>query len=332
MKTLILGLAAMVFSSSTFAQTSGPGVRETTPAGGTPLRIQGPGNAGGQSTNGAARSGRASQVIGIGMNVAVGGMFASQCGRPNYFACAMAALSFAQAGLMAGAAAKSGDVEIKTDQIPDFGATPFSNVDPNDPSTWPPGTKPTPEQVSAFNRVKQSGWTGNKDGTVTGPDGKTWSSKDFSSAEAMAAAGVPSDQISGLLSTMDAANQMATAKVNEALNDPNVVAMGFDSGAGGGGRSPASYDGADSSFDDYLAKLRNPFGLSAKQRAQMVAGKMVSHGDDQIGVKVDDIFKMVHRRYQEKRAGDEFIEAPPAPTPAAAPGATGRKVTTPRGR
>jgi hypothetical protein len=140
----------------------------------------------------------------------------------------------------------------------------------------------------------------------------------------MAAAGIPSDQIGGLQAAIEKANKLAAAQVANSANAPNVVSMGIDGGAGGG-RSPASYDGADSSFDDYLAKLRNPFGLTAQQKAQMVAGKTVSHGDDKIGVKVDDIFRMVHRRYQEKRADNEFIEVAPAVTPAAAP-----KVTTPR--
>lgn len=238
---------------------------------------------------------------------------------------AMGVLSMSQGALQFGGARQSGRVGAATNVSwgdTDSGLPPW---DPNNPNTWGPNGNPlTPEQRTQFNELRREGYQFNRNGTVTAPDGKLLKGEDFKSAEAMAAAGIPSDQIGGLQAALEEANKLAAAQVANSANAPNVVSMGIDGGAGGG-RSPASYDGADSSFDDYLAKLRNPFGLTAQQKAQMVAGKTVSHGDDKIGVKVDDIFKMVHRRYQEKRADNEFIEAAPAVAPAAAP-----KVTTPR--
>ena len=94
------------------------------------------------------------------------------------------------------------------------------------------------------------------------------------------------------------------------LNAPSVSGVGVDStgGGGGGAGSGGDYGGGDlaSGFGDYLAKMRR--GLASKKDA-VIAGKSKMLGGEMIGVKVDDIFAMVHRRYQAKRKTNDFIEA-----------------------
>lgn len=264
------------------------------------------------STNSAANQGQGNQMMGQMINMAMGATFMAGCSYPYGIQnCVMGALSFAQALMMGGAAGKSGQTAAASSR---YTGTPTPSPTP---TNSPLPTNTTPGQAAAFNQLVEAGYKFNGDGSIVDPNGKTWKASDFKDAQSMAAAGLSSSQIGSLQSAMDKANALGKEMAEAALNEANVVSMALD--GGGGGRSPAGTMDSGSNFDDYLAKLRNPFGLSKGQQAKMVAGKTVTHGDDQIGVGVDDIFKMIHRRYQEKRAENVFIELLPTPGVSATP-------------
>lgn len=331
MRKLLLVIVALAFASSTvMAQT---GVRETTTRA-TTQPIPSADTGGGGGTNSAAKLGQATQIIGMGMNLAMGYQYLGQCKSTNKMACVLATLSFATAGVMAASAAQSG--RVANASSPGGWSAPDMPVVINDPDTWGnrdtpvPGGDVGPETNAGFKKLEDHGYKILPDGSIKTPDGKHLSAKDFKSEESLTAAGISSGDAASIMDSLNQSGKDGEALAKKLIEDAaNVVSMGIDGGGGGGGsREPASFDDGDSNFDDYLKRLRNPFGISKDQKAQMVAGKTLSHGDDQIGVKVDDIFKMVHRRYQEKRATDEFIEAPAA-SPAGANPAAGRTIKTP---
>lgn len=292
----------------------------------------------GQSINQGASQGKSSQMLGQALNAAAGAAYIGACfscsPTPCYWYCAMGLSAFAQAGNMGSAAGKSGAVFDAS--LNDLGLTPTdygTNGSGTDQNNWMNNL--TPDQKAAFQQATEAGYKFDKYGNVTTPDGKSLKSSDFKNAESMAAAGIPSSEIGGILSTMDKINKELSAQAGDLESSASVVAMGVDGGGGGGSRGLASVDGEDAGgtdFDAYLNKLRNPFGLSANKKKEMVAGKTVRNGEDVIGVKVDDIFQMVHRRYQEKRASDEFIEPAKVATSGQAVPARSPAATRPRGR
>jgi hypothetical protein len=119
----------------------------------------------------------------------------------------------------------------------------------------------------------------------------------FSSPGALAGAGYSPAQIAAATAELDKLNKQAMA----GMDSPHVVAVGVDGGAGGG----ASVDDGSSAMNSYLATLKR--GLSSLQKAKMVAGKSLLAKGVPIGVKGDDIFQMIHRRYDTKKQGNEFL-------------------------
>ena len=83
---------------------------------------------------------------------------------------------------------------------------------------------------------------------------------------------------------------------------------GFKGYGGGGSRDPA-FSGTDSS--DMLAGDIG-FGGDSKSSenniGSTIAGMAVQKGGSLIGVRQDNIFDMIHRRYQKKRKKTHFVE------------------------
>ena len=69
-------------------------------------------------------------------------------------------------------------------------------------------------------------------------------------------------------------------------NKGSVVSMPVAEGGGGGG---GGYGGATESFK--MPSFKDPFKLTDKQRAALLAGKTIQAGDGSIGVAGDNIFK-----------------------------------------
>ncbi len=103
------------------------------------------------------------------------------------------------------------------------------------------------------------------------------------------------------LGLSDAEIKDARALAADALKEASKYAdMGGDFGVGGGRKTKAGpgYGSDDKAFDmnKYLAGLMNKKG-----DARGVAGLEKKYGSDQIGVAQDNIFNMIHRRYEAKK-------------------------------
>lgn len=141
-------------------------------------------------------------------------------------------------------------------------------------------------------------------GTVTTTDGETFPTSAFSSPGAMAAAGMSDSAVKA------AENALSKLNADEGMH-ASVGAMGIDGGGGGySGSSGGASEYQGSSLADYFSNLNKGKG---KDKDRLIAGKSLTYGNDPIGVKVDDIFMMVHRRYQKKRkVRTYFLEREPA--------------------
>ena len=69
-------------------------------------------------------------------------------------------------------------------------------------------------------------------------------------------------------------------------------------------RRSSRYKDKDDSLD-----FKSVFDQFRKNKKNKFAGKTVTVGKDQVGVVQDNIFLMVHRRYQERRTQKQFIES-----------------------
>jgi hypothetical protein len=148
-------------------------------------------------------------------------------------------------------------------------------------------------------RMKAKGYTFDpKTDTVTTPKGK-FPTKAFASGAAMADAGLISpDQVGAI----DAALK------DLAKDKYRVVSMGVGGGGGGGGGS--SYSSPKIVYEDPYAAY-GALGAGAdgdKPNAPKTEGltRTLASGES-IGSSVDDIFKMVTRRYQVKASENTFV-------------------------
>jgi hypothetical protein len=143
-------------------------------------------------------------------------------------------------------------------------------------------------------------------GTVTTPKG-VFPTSAFSSADSMAAAGMDPSQVAAARKGLEALNKELAEKYGAG---PSVVAMGVGGAGGGGSGVESGEGGAAASGSDpmaaYLASLKNK--LNQKRDPASVAGMQKMLGGEPIGVKMDNIFEMIHRRYQKKRKANVFIE------------------------
>lgn len=301
----ILTVAILSYGNYSLAQNAGLGETPTTPSP-SPSYAPSPSPS---SINSDAKKGQNTQMIGMILNGAAAAYFASQCPE-NTPSCMMALMALSSALQMKGAADQSGRTYDATLNYPPPGSPgpgpgPGGGPPPDYvPGDLPPGVLP-PGADRDFRRMGSEGWTMHN-GKVFGPDGKEYTPDDTKSEAALINAGFSPSQASGAMSKLGKVNAMLAEKAKQlGADDPHLISMGVDGGGGGGAsRSPASEDG----LDDYLKRLRNPFGLNGKQKGAMVAGKSLAHGDDQVGVKQDNIFQMMNRAYQSRRDDDQFIE------------------------
>ena len=255
------------------------------------------------------------EMLGVATNTAAAASLWGQCSwKHNPAPCIMAIITGAQAAQTASGAGKTSNIGDITDwqsygdghNNVDIGCwadnscdsgDPFAGLNPNDPAPPPYGT--VGGLISELERqkklIQKSGAKIDMDKqVVTDPEGNE---VPFSQASA----GMDSSQLAKLKAD-------SAAYVKKHMKDASkysVSGVGLASGGGGGGSSLSfdSYE-PDSSLADYLKQLRG----KGKRGPSSVAGLKKIVDGEPIGVAADDIFKMVHRRYQEKRSKKIFLE------------------------
>ena len=176
---------------------------------------------------------------------------------------------------------------------------------------------PTPENFENLVKKGGGGEIDPKTGTITLPNGQKYSPSDldkpefqkFMNSPAMAdfkkdMAGIE-DQVASAMGEEGMLDDTGTDGATDSSNPMAGGGGGFSGYAGGGGLGSAhgaSGGGRGLSSANSAGK--------GKKDGQAVAGMSVKRGKDRIGVSQDNIFYMIHRRYQKKRKKQHFIETP----------------------
>jgi hypothetical protein len=101
---------------------------------------------------------------------------------------------------------------------------------------------------------------------------------------------------------------LMTSKIN-GYNKKSRKALSLAlGGGGGGGGSAMNFDFKRSKYDPFK-DLMKKFGKKGRSTAS-VKGKTKLYGGAPIGVKMDNLFEMVHRRYERKRNMKTFVYIP----------------------
>lgn len=265
--------------------------------------------ASGMGTTGGANTAMLSQMLSAGTSAAMGVSLRPNCApgpSHNGALCAMSYLSFGQAGASLLAAVESGKTKSAAygggwDANSALGAwDPNSLVDgeyiPN--STGGLNTYIN-ESLDEFPPGYNFDSTANK---LTTPFGEFEASEATPEALA-AAAGQGSSGIKLTSSTAVKLGNEITKKMKTKGTRPSI--SGVQYGNGGGGAS--SYTPTKYTPTDYSALIKRMGRNPASHN--MIAGKSrkLAAGES-IGVKVDNLFEMIHRRYQKKRKANVFIE------------------------
>lgn len=154
------------------------------------------------------------------------------------------------------------------------------------------GTDLTPDEQHALNiatnaikDLKERGYTYNpKTNSVDMPGGRSVPASTFSSAEGLRSLGASDDLIASI--------EQADKKANN-----NYGSFGYDDGGGGGLRVKKAKGYDDGKGFDMNAYLKSMMDQK-NQAGRDVSGLQKQNGSDSIGVAQDDLFKMIHRRYE----------------------------------
>lgn len=137
-------------------------------------------------------------------------------------------------------------------------------------------------------------------GKITLPNGKSISSSTLGSGSAMSAAGIDPAEFKSMMDNMqkDASKKLA-AKGIDNTSDMFGDALG---GGGGGGSSAASADAMGAGGSGFAQK-----NAGIDRDPAQVSGMTVKYNGESIGVGPDNLFKMVHRRYNLHETKGNFI-------------------------
>ena len=182
------------------------------------------------------------------------------------------------------------------------------------PVTLPGGDKlvPTPKGLDDFLK-KQNVKFDSEKGSITMPGGQTATAKDmdkpgFKDFLASTSGAAFQNQLEGLKKQI-AASSDSEGGLETALEDggeDSDISLG-----GGGGYAGYSAGGKKARRGGGGALMPNSaFGSRAggQNLSNRVAGMSIKAGRDRVGVASDNIFEMIHRRYQMKRKQKQFIE------------------------
>lgn len=171
-------------------------------------------------------------------------------------------------------------------------------------------TAKDPHTAAAANNIKKlenMGIIDAKKGTAKIGD-KTYKLSDFSSKESMAAAGIPSGAIDGLMSLAGAIEKKAAEKMEKLKIGSKTAANGFEEGGGGGISGSGPSDSTDDSTGGGAYASADGAGRGALDRdPSSLAGMQKNYNGEPIGVAADSIFLMMTRRYKVKESQESFF-------------------------
>ncbi|UOF00539.1 hypothetical protein [Bdellovibrio reynosensis] len=314
MKTIIKIMVALSFTMSSafsFAADKATGGIEATANAKNGAANNASVKDGADKSNSANKGAQLTQYLTGAMMFAMAASQKPPCSSGNGGSCALMA-AFTMMGVLSmmqgkehGSAAKSAGL---TSSLTDgLGDNPFdySDVDltnPNNPLSKDPSVKALGNNIKSL----QSAGYNAKKGTITTPDGKSYKAKDFSSAAAMAAAGLPPGAAMGIAAAYDEASKKAASKVEKIKLGSMTATAGFEEGGGGGMDRPSS-EGSDEA-PAYAATGGDSSAerINLERDPSSLAGMQKDYNGEPIGVAADSIFLMMTRRYKVKESQESF--------------------------
>lgn len=234
---------------------------------------------------------KATQMMGLAM----GGMFASQCGPQNPMPCALAVMSLvdAAAGMLAKDSAGTTSARLDPNSFGDFGSAGFD-----------------PLAQQAFESLKDleaQGFYANADGSVTLPDGSVVSAQDFANEESIKNLGINGSQAKKLLSDIGSVKSSAAKKAGI---DPGTLEDGFSefdetggvannaSGVGSYESGAGGFEPLDAQQEIYIGKKKKK--KSSRMPASQAAALSKDFNGTPIGINMANLFLIVHDCYAGK--------------------------------
>ena len=206
------------------------------------------------------------------------------------WACPLAAQAFAQTILDGDGESKSRGVGRQVDSGTfDFGGLGPGLGNPQDfldnpDQLWQNPEMAVPTAQLGLEQLKDKGYNIDENGNVSTPGGGSVSASN-------ATAGLSESEMEQL--------KKITAKVESKYR---AVKMKVKTGGGGGGRMPASYSYEEPNFGNMFGRKK------AGPQAAKTAGLSRMAGGEPIGVSIDNLFHMIHRRYKAKRDSKTFVD------------------------
>jgi hypothetical protein len=260
------------------------------------------------------------QMIGAVANGVAGAAFTAQCVSGQMHACALAALSFAQAMMNQSKSGESADV---AGVIGDYSYDPY-NYDPsgteyggndgggaggdggggngsgaNDDLMNDFKNLNIPSQISL---LESKGFKVNTDeGVLETPDGKVPLSKlggGSGGGGGLSGLGLSPGQIADAEGIMEEAAEKVMKKYK----------FGVETGGGGGASGQAKYKRPNIDTSNPLSGLLSQLNKKGRKPASVAGMHRVVGDGEVIGVKHDNIFDMIHRQYQKRRQESYFYE------------------------
>ncbi len=207
-----------------------------------------------------------------------------------------------------------GSTDAGTPIIPPGGTLGDPTITFNDGTptvTLPNGQKVVPKPGNFGPFLKKHGlkWDPKKK-SITLPNGKSYTAEDTNNPEFRKyASSGPAKALQGQLKGLE-------GQIAKAMGDEDDLGSGLegeedgDAALGGGGF--AGYGGGAGAGGALMAAngrgLGSAGGAGDDGKASKVAGMSVKMGKNKVGVSQDNIFEMIHRRYQAKRKKRQFIE------------------------
>ncbi len=300
---LLVLLLSLSMGSASWSQTSKPAA--------PPVQTSGMTNA-----SGASKSGSDLAVVGQVITGGMGIYMAAHCTGQNYMACFLAAQCALQ--LIQSMQAQSGADNVNGAYTPNANLGSYTSGDPNG------GAGPGDGNVSgggngthtAAQTANTSGFAAlqtikgslakngiaidSTAGTVTLPNGKTVSAN--ASPDSLKSSGLDPANVDQTLADEKRVEANLLAKATSGAGTGGFSGGGghsYSYGSAGGGGSNSDLN---SLMNNPNAGKRNPSNAKAS-----LAGLSKKLGSENIGVKGDDIFEMVNRRYQAQDKQNAFL-------------------------
>ncbi len=259
-----------------------------------------------QGTNDGQSKGSAVQMLGMAM----GAGFAAICPQMGgQWACPLAAMSFMDA--MSGGSAKQAAFETGTYIDPTHGGG------GGDYDASGGGNDIQQAQAEdALSQLAEMGYTTNSDGSVTGPDGQTFTADDFASLEKMMNNGMSAGAAQAAMDKIGQVKEDAAQKAGVSMGEAEAAVGGAVAATSKqpepGSLSTFGASNSSASKDKFIEEVEyRHLGKKKNKRlpASEAANLSKNYNGDPIGIGMANLFLIVHKKYTEKKTKKEFFNS-----------------------